>query len=122
MELFRVSSYRVMQEHYIALGLSDTAAAIRKIPSIPTTTTDEQQATGTDDTNVQQQRPQYAQQRGCISQHQPATGCDEGDLSGTPAPVRKAVGAEGFCESVHHNAPTCEKAGDGLRTGSLIWT
>ena len=50
--LMRYSDYRTTLSHYTVLGLTDTAAAISKLPGVGSPGQDKERATGTADASV----------------------------------------------------------------------
>ena len=123
--IMRHADYKTTLKHYTVLGLTDTAGAIRQLPTIDSATTQERAiATGTHDgcpregarNRLPQQNPQ---QSGCFSQRCNANECE---LTDTSVEVRMNAQVKLpaiVSDDLRGHAKPFNTAGDATRTRNI---
>jgi len=77
--IMRHADYRTTMRHYTVLGLTDTAAAIGRLPEIRDHESGAVRATGTDDVTARQKRQRLCEQLGRETMRNGAKWCQIGD-------------------------------------------
>jgi len=117
--IMRHADYRTTMRHYTVLGLTDTAAAIGRLPEIRGRESEAVRATGTDDLAASKKRQQLCEQLGRETVRNHAKRCQLGGTRDDKADVSETPIFVGSNDSVRQDATRCEKAGDATRTRNI---
>ena len=115
----RHADYRTTLKHYTVLGLSDTAAAIKRLPTIKRDDRQAARATGTDSATPDSDPQLYPQQSARETVRSPATlrdgetGTKAAHTTPKPLPITK------LRDTAQHSATRRSKAGDETRTRNI---
>jgi integrase len=118
-KIMRHSDYRTTQKHYTVLGLTDTAAAIERMPGIRDDKREGVKATGTHDGTTELDPRHLPRQLGRETLRDSAAGCGKTSTSTHPRHSQKPLQNKCKSDTTRDVATPCDKAGERIRTADV---